>query len=215
MDLKRFAVVKDGYPHIIIFVIIAFIVAYISNPVYAVIPGVLAIYLAYFFRNPHRDITPDDSLLYAPADGRVMAVEDFYDDEYLDEPAIKVTIFLSVFNVHVNRSPMRGQIKYQRYTCGGFVPAYKKSASFENERHAIGLENEKNRILVIQIAGLLARRIVSWTTLGHNLEQGQCYGMIKFGSSTELVMPKSVEVLVKKGDTVKGGISVIGRFKDK
>lgn len=215
MDLKRFAVVKDGYPHIIIFVIIAFIVAYISNPVYAVIPGVLAIYLAYFFRNPHRDITPDDSLLYSPADGRVMAVEDFYDDEYLDEPAIKVTIFLSVFNVHVNRSPMRGQIKYQRYTCGGFVPAYKKSASFENERHAIGLENEKNRILVIQIAGLLARRIVSWTTLGHNLEQGQCYGMIKFGSSTELVMPKSVEVLVKKGDTVKGGISVIGRFKDK
>ena len=215
MDLKRFAVVKDGYPHIIIFVIITFIVAYISNPVYAVIPGVLAIYLAYFFRNPHRDITPDDSLLYSPADGRVMAVEDFYDDEYLDEPAIKVTIFLSVFNVHVNRSPMRGQIKYQRYTCGGFVPAYKKSASFENERHAIGLENEKNRILVIQIAGLLARRIVSWTTLGHNLEQGQCYGMIKFGSSTELVMPKSVEVLVKKGDTVKGGISVIGRFKDK
>ena len=215
MDLKRFAVVKDGYPHIIIFVIIAFIVAYISNPVYAVIPGVLAIYLAYFFRSPHRDITPDDSLLYSPADGRVMAVEDFYDDEYLDEPVIKVTIFLSVFNVHVNRSPMRGQIKYQRYTCGGFVPAYKKSASFENERHAIGLENEKNRILVIQIAGLLARRIVSWTTLGHNLEQGQCYGMIKFGSSTELVMPKSVEVLVKKGDTVKGGISVIGRFKDK
>ncbi|NCD08184.1 MAG: phosphatidylserine decarboxylase family protein [Negativicutes bacterium] len=213
--MKRFAVVKDGYPHIIIFVIIAFIVAYVSNPVYAVIPGVLAIYLAYFFRNPHRDITPDDSLLYSPADGRVMAVEDFYDDEYLDEPAIKVTIFLSVFNVHVNRSPMRGQIKYQRYTCGGFVPAYKKSASFENERHAIGLENEKNRILVIQIAGLLARRIVSWTTLGHNLEQGQCYGMIKFGSSTELVMPKSVEVLVKKGDTVKGGISVIGRFKDK
>ena len=109
---------------------------------------------------------------------------------------------------------MRGQIKYQRYTCGGFVPAYKKAASFENERHAIGLENDKSRILVIQIAGLLARRIVSWTTLGHNLEQGQCYGMIKFGSSTEIVMPKSVDILVKKGDKVKGGITVIGRFKD-
>ena len=213
--MKRFSVVKDGYPHIIIFIIIAFIVAYIFNPIYAVIPGVLAIYLAYFFRNPKRITLPDDSLLYSPADGTVMAVEDFHDDEYLDEDAVKVTIFLSVFNVHVNRSPMRGQIKYQRYTCGGFVPAYKKAASFENERHAIGLENDKNRILVIQIAGLLARRIVSWTTLGHNLEQGQCYGMIKFGSSTELVMPKSVDILVKKGDTVKGGISVIGRFKDK
>ena len=213
--MKRFSVVKDGYPHIIIFIIIAFIVAYIFNPIYAVIPGVLAIYLAYFFRNPKRITLPDDSLLYSPADGKVMAVEDFHDDEYLDEDAVKVTIFLSVFNVHVNRSPIRGQIKYQRYTCGGFVPAYKKAASFENERHAIGLENERSRILVIQIAGLLARRIVSWTTLGHNLEQGQCYGMIKFGSSTELVMPKSVAILVKKGDKVKGGITVIGRFNDK
>lgn len=212
--MKRFSVVKDGYPHIIIFILLAFIVAYIFNPIYAVIPVVLAIYLAYFFRNPKRITPPDDSLLYSPADGTVMAVEDFYDDEYLDEDAIKVTIFLSVFNVHVNRSPMRGQIKYQRYTCGGFVPAYKKAASFENERHAIGLENNKSRILVIQIAGLLARRIVSWTTLGHNLEQGQCYGMIKFGSSTELVMPKSVDILVKKGEKVKGGITVIGRFKD-
>ena len=213
--MKRFSVVKDGYPHIIIFIILAFIVAYVFSPIYAVIPIVLAIYLAYFFRNPRRETPPDDNLLYSPADGSVMAVEDFYDDEYLDEDAVKVTIFLSVFNVHVNRSPIRGQIKYQRYTCGGFVPAYKKAASFENERHAIGLENERSRILVIQIAGLLARRIVSWTTLGHNLEQGQCYGMIKFGSSTELVMPKSVAILVKKGDKVKGGITVIGRFNDK
>ena len=213
--MKRFSVVKDGYPHIIIFIILAFIVAYVFSPIYAVIPIVLAIYLAYFFRNPRRETPPDDNLLYSPADGTVLAVEDFYDDEYLDEDAVKVTIFLSVFNVHVNRSPIRGQIKYQRYTCGGFVPAYKKAASFENERHAIGLENERSRILVIQIAGLLARRIVSWTTLGHNLEQGQCYGMIKFGSSTELVMPKSVAILVKKGDKVKGGITVIGRFNDK
>ena len=110
--MKRFSVVKDGYPHIIIFIILAFIVAYVFSPIYAVIPIVLAIYLAYFFRNPRRETPPDDNLLYSPADGTVMAVEDFYDDEYLDEDAVKVTIFLSVFNVHVNRSPMRGQIKY-------------------------------------------------------------------------------------------------------
>lgn len=211
--MGKFAVVKDGYPYIVIFIILAFVIAYAFNPIYAVIPSFLACYLAYFFRNPKRDIMLDDDILYSPADGRVMAIEDIFDDEYLDEDAIKVTIFLSVFNVHVNRSPMKGEIKYQRYTCGGFVPAYKKAASFENERHAIGLENDKNRILVIQIAGLLARRIVSWVTLGHNLAQGQCYGMIKFGSSTELVMPKSVEVLVKKGDMVTGGVTVIGRFK--
>jgi len=213
-SLKNFAVVKDGYPHIIVFIIIAFIVAIFFNPIYAVIPLVLALYLAYFFRNPHRETPLNDNILYSPADGRVMAIEDFYDEEYLGAEATKVTIFLSVFDVHVNRSPMRGEIKYQRYTCGGFVPAYKKAASFQNERHAIGLANENNRILVIQIAGLIARRIVSWTTLGHHLEQGQCYGMIKFGSSTELVMPRNVEILVKKGDRVEGGLSVIGRFKE-
>ena len=82
---------------------------------------------------------------------------------------------------------------------------------FENERHAIGVQNDKMRVLVIQVAGLLARRIVSWVTLGHNLKQGECYGMIKFGSSTELVLPKNVEILVKKGDSVVGGVSLIGR----
>ena len=107
---------------------------------------------------------------------------------------------------------MHGEIKYQRYTCGGFRPAYKKSASFENERHAIGIDNGKIKILVIQVAGLLARRIVSWVTLGHNIEQGQRYGMIKFGSSTELILPKNVTVLVKKGKRVIGGKTVIGRI---
>lgn len=155
----------------------------------------------------------DPNILYSPADGTVMAVEDIFDDEYLNEPATKVTVFLSVFNVHVNRSPIDGEIKYQRYTCGQFVPAYKKSASFENERHAIGLDNGRMRILVTQVAGLLARRIVSWVTLGHQMKQGECYGMIKFGSSTELVVPKNVEITVKKGDTVVGGVTVMGRIK--
>lgn len=93
------------------------------------------------------------------------------------------------------------------------MPAYKKSASFENERHAIGLDNGRMRILVTQVAGLLARRIVSWVTLGHQMKQGECYGMIKFGSSTELVVPKNVEITVKKGDTVVGGVTVMGRVK--
>lgn len=177
----------------------------------AVVPAVLMLFFIYFFRNPNRPTQSDDSIIYSPADGTVMAIEDFYDEEYLNEDAIKVTIFLSVFNVHVNRSPVNGEIKYQRYTCGQFVPAYKKSASFENERHAIGVQNDKMRVLVIQVAGLLARRIVSWVTLGHNLKQGECYGMIKFGSSTELVLPKNVEILVKKGDSVVGGVSLIGR----
>lgn len=206
-------IVKDGYPFIIAAVILTLIVFYFFGVSEAIIPGVLAVFFIYFFRNPSRSMPYDPNILYSPADGTVMAVEDIFDDEYLNEPATKVTVFLSVFNVHVNRSPIDGEIKYQRYTCGQFVPAYKKSASFENERHAIGLDNGRMRILVTQVAGLLARRIVSWVTLGHQMKQGECYGMIKFGSSTELVVPKNVEITVKKGDTVVGGVTVMGRIK--
>lgn len=206
-------IVKDGYPFIIAAVILTVIVFYFFGVSAAIIPGVLAVFFIYFFRNPSRSMPYDPNILYSPADGTVMAVEDIFDDEYLNEPATKVTVFLSVFNVHVNRSPIDGEIKYQRYTCGQFVPAYKKSASFENERHAIGLDNGRMRILVTQVAGLLARRIVSWVTLGHQMKQGECYGMIKFGSSTELVVPKNVEITVKKGDTVVGGVTVMGRIK--
>lgn len=206
-------IVKDGYPFIIAAVILTLIVFYFFGVSAAIIPGVLAVFFIYFFRNPSRSMPYDPNILYSPADGTVMAVEDIFDDEYLNEPATKVTVFLSVFNVHVNRSPIDGEIKYQRYTCGQFVPAYKKSASFENERHAIGLDNGRMRILVTQVAGLLARRIVSWVTLGHKMKQGECYGMIKFGSSTELVVPKNVEITVKKGDTVVGGVTVMGRIK--
>lgn len=205
-------IVKDGHFIIAFFLVLTIITAIFGDIYWSIIPGVLVLFFMFFFRNPNREVILDDTLLLSPADGMVMGVEDIYDEEFLQEPATKVTIFLSVFDVHINRSPMHGEIKYQRYTCGGFRPAYKKSASFENERHAIGIDNGKIKILVIQVAGLLARRIVSWVTLGHNIEQGQRYGMIKFGSSTELILPKNVTVLVKKGKRVIGGKTVIGRI---
>ena len=207
-------IVKDGYIYVGVSLLIAAIVYYFFGAYWAVIPVVLALYFAYFFRDFHRSMPYDPNILYSPADGTVMGVEEIFDDEYLNEPAIKVTIFLSVFNVHTNRAPLDGEIKYQRYTCGQFVPAYEKNASFENERHAIGMDNGRMRFLVIQIAGLLARRIVSWVTVGTNLKQGETYGMIKFGSSTELVVPRNVEITVKKGDKVVGGITVVGRVKE-
>ena len=207
-------IVKDGYP--IIFSVLAITIAtyFFCGPVWAAIPGVLTLFFLWFFRNPTSLPPYDPTVLYSPEHGTVMAIEDIFDDEYLNEPATKVTIFLSVFDVHVNRSPIDGEIKYQRYTCGQFVPAYKKSASFENERHAIGLDNGHIRVLVSQVAGLLARRIVSWVTLGNKVQQGECYGMIKFGSSTELVVPKNVEITVKKYQKVTGGVTIVGRIKD-
>ncbi len=206
-------IVKDGYPIIIGALLLTAITYFFFGAVWAVIPAVLVLFFTYFFRNPTYKTPYDPDVLYSPAHGTVMSIEDIYDDEYLNEPATKVTVFLSVFDVHVNRSPIDGEIKYQRYACGQFVPAYKKSASFENERHAIGLDNGHMRVLVSQVAGLLARRIVSWVTIGDKVEQGQCYGMIKFGSSTELVVPKNVEITVKKYEKVVGGVTVMGRLK--
>ncbi len=204
-------IVKEGYPFIAVCAFITVALLFFA-PIFAILPLVLLCYFAYFFRNPNRKIVKDDNVFYSPADGTVMAIQEFYDTEYLNADAIKVTIFLSVFNVHVNRSPSQGEIKYQRYTCGEYLPAFKKDAPFENERHAIGIDNGKMKILVIQIAGILARRIVSWVTVGHKLQQGECYGMIKFGSSTELIVPKNVEILCHKGDKVVGGITVLGRM---
>lgn len=205
-------IVKEGYPFIGFFVLTTIFVSYFFHPYWAIIPLGLALFMAFFFRNPHREISTDDSVLVSPADGRVMSITEVLDDEFLGEPAQKVTIFLSVLDVHVNRSPINGEIKFQEYFVGRFKAAYKTIATFENERHAIGIENEQIKVVVIQIAGLLARRIVSWVTLGNNLDKGQLYGLIKFGSCTELIVPKNVEILVSPGQHVKGGETIIGRI---
>lgn len=206
-------IVKDGYPFIIVCLILTAVVYGLYGLKWAIIPLLLAFYFAYFFRNPDRPLPNDENILYSAADGRVMKIEEIFDDEYLNAPAYKITVFLSVFNVHVNRSPIGGTVKYRRYNEGKFVPAFDKAATFKNERHAIGLDNGKIKVMVTQVAGLLARRIVSWVTLDSVVKQGECYGMIKFGSSTELVFPKNVEILVHEGQNVVGGITPMGRIK--
>lgn len=206
-------ILKDGYAYIVTAVLGAVLLGALVKPWAAVPCLVLAIYFAYFFRNPPRTIPEGDSILVSPADGKVMEVVPVENDDFVKEPCHKVVIFLSVFDVHVNRSPMRGEIKCQQYICGRFKPAYKDSVGCENERHMIGIENGRLRITVTQIAGILARRIVSWVTLEDVLEKGELYGLIRFGSCTEVVMPRSVEVLVKKGDRVVGGETIIGRVK--
>ena len=212
--MNRGPVVREGYIYIAAALFLAVVLYFGFGAYGAVIPLVLACYFTYFFRNPSRDIPMDEKLIVSPADGTVQDVVDLAEDEFVKGPCKKIIIFLSVFNVHVNRSPIAGEIKCQKYVCGRFRPAYKDEVGFENERHMLGIENEKGfRVTVTQIAGILARRIVSWVTLDDNMEKGQVYGLIKFGSCTELVVPDSVEVLVKKGDKVRGGESVLGRIK--
>ena len=207
--MNRIPIVRDGYVFIFGALALAGLLALAFGPLGAVVPVILACYFTYFFRNPKRKIPEDEHLVVSPADGTVQDVVELDDDE-----CTKVIIFLSVFNVHVNRSPIAGEIKCQKYVCGRFRPAYKDEVGFDNERHMLGIENDRLKVTVTQIAGILARRIVSWVTLDDKMEKGQVYGLIKFGSCTEIVMPKGVEVLVKKGDKVRGGETIVGRIKD-
>lgn len=205
-------VVKEGMPYIIALAIVTAVVAYFF-PLWSLIPGGLLLFVTYFFRNPERSVSQEKGIIVSPADGRVMSVSEIYEDQYIKGPARKVNIFLSVFDVHINRIPIGGTIKFQHYIKGKFLPAWREEVAAENERHALGIENDGMKVLVTQIAGLIARRIVSWVTVGAELRQGERYGLIKFGSSTEVAVPMNVEILVKKGDRVKGGETIIGRLK--
>lgn len=205
-------IAKEGYPYIAFFAIAAVLMGVVFDVSWSIAPAILSVYITYFFRNPNRKVIYDPKLVLAPADGRVMRVEKIHEDQFFHGPAIKVSIFLSVFDVHINRMPVEGTITYQKYTCGKLKPAYKKSASLENERHTIGLENAKMKVMITQVAGVIARRIVSWVALGDEVEQGQRYGLIKFSSCTEIIMPAHVEVLIAKGERVKGGKTIVGRI---
>ncbi len=180
----------------------------------APVPLVLMLYFAYFFRCPKRTIPEGDDILVSPADGTVMDVaDDVQEDLFIGGKCHKVTIFLSVFNVHTNRAPMAGKISLMSYFQGRFRPAYKDGVGYENERGAIGITGKDRSVLVVQIAGILARRVVLWSELGQEIRKGELYGMIKFGSCTELYIPGDVDIYVKKGDKVCGGSTVIGRLK--
>lgn len=205
-------IVRDGYSYILTALLLAVLFAFTIHPYAAVVPLVFAVYFAYFFRNPERTSDQDDSLLVSPADGTVMEIIPLDHDDFVTGPCNKIVIFMSVFDVHVNRSPMTGKVMVQQYICGRFKPAYKDSVGFVNERHMIGIANDKVRISVIQVAGILARRIVSWVTLDDELEKGERYGMIKFGSCLEIVVPQNVEVTVEPGQKTRAGETVIGRI---
>ena len=211
--MKILSIIREGFYFAGVALLIALFFGFLIHPYAAILPAVIACYCIYFFRNPNRIIPTDENLIVSPADGTVQDVVEVDNDDFIKAHCRKVIIFLSVFDVHVNRSPIAGEIKIQKYICGRFRPAYKDSVGFENERHLIGIENEKIRVTVTQVAGILARRIVSWVTLDDKLEKGELYGLIRFGSCTELVMPENVEILVKKGDKVRGGESIIGKIK--
>ncbi|MBI2821927.1 MAG: phosphatidylserine decarboxylase family protein [Acidobacteria bacterium] len=174
--------------------------------------GVAALLLAFilaFFRDPERTIPNDPGLIVSPADGKVVRIE-----TGVGEFPTRISIFLSVFDVHVNRAPMAGRVQGVEYRKGKFKAAFDHSASVENERVVVDLQGNRHSVRVAMIAGLIARRIVSWIRPGDQLQRGQRIGLIRFGSRVDLYLPAPVQLQVKKGDRVAGGASIIGRFVD-
>ncbi len=170
-----------------------------------------ALFVLQFFRDPRRAPPQDPQAVLAPADGRVIVVERAR-DPYLDREALKISVFMNVFNVHSNRSPAAGEVSGRWYFPGGFVNAALDKASAENERNALALRTAHGDLTVVQIAGLIARRILCYVRTGDKLEPGQRYGFIRFGSRVDVYLPLAAQAQVSLGDRVKAGRDVIARF---
>jgi phosphatidylserine decarboxylase len=169
----------------------------------------LAAFVFFFFRDPERKLPPSPSAVVSPADGRVLEVV----EEPLDgRPGRKISIFLSIFNVHVNRSPVAARIESAEYRPGKFFAAMRPRASAENEQNVLRLDSGRGPVVVKQIAGWVARRVLLWKPVGASLARGERFGMIRFGSRVELWLPREAEVLVRPGDSVRGGSSVVAEW---
>jgi phosphatidylserine decarboxylase len=166
----------------------------------------------YFFRDPERKIPEGENLIVSPADGKVVGVDSVEHAPFIDGPAKRISIFLSIFDVHINRAPIKGKISYRHYTPGEFLPAFEPKASEKNEQNAIGIEDAKGyRVLVNQIAGIIARRIICWKNPGNEVSRGERFGLIRFGSKTDIFLPLDAKIVVKPGQKVKGGNTVVAR----
>ena len=203
--------IRDGIPFVFI-PLAAALLAAVTGYWYVAVPLLLlALFMAYFFRDPERVSPTDQDMVLAPADGRVTRVAPAMPDDP-KSPQV-VSIFLSPFDVHINRAPIAGEILDVAYTKGRFLIATREEASVVNEQNALTIRGERMTVVCKQIAGVLARRIVCWKQKGERVSLGERFGLIKFSSRTDLVLPPEVEISVRIGDRVRGGVTVIGRLR--
>ncbi len=211
---------KYGYSTMGVVFIIAFIlivVAIISSSNYIRIPVILiALFLVgftlNFFRDPERTVPGKSNIVVSPADGRVLFIKDVFDDKYLNSKAKMVAIFMSPLNVHVNRIPISGTVDYLKYIKGDYIAAFEDKASEKNERTEIGITNPAGKVLFTQIAGFVARRIVCELNVGDKVTIGNRFGMIKFGSRVDVIVPEQWQIKVKKDDNVTAGETILFEY---
>ena len=208
----RIPIAKDGYMFILPLAVLTGIFWALS---WLWVTGLFAglfLFVTWFFRDPERSIPEDPNAIVSAGDGRIVEIVQ-EKDPLLDGVYTRVSVFLNVFNVHVNRVPIAGKIQATRYNPGKFLNAASHKASLDNEQSAILLNNGHVTILVKQIAGLIARRIVCWAEEGDEYQRGQRFGLIRFGSRVDIFLPEGTDIKVEIGDIVSGGSSIIGYLK--
>jgi phosphatidylserine decarboxylase len=209
---RRLPIVREGIPFIISGLLITGFFMLMDLMVLSALGGLLTLFMACFFRDPERRIPNESKAVLTPADGKVVDLRDVEPSEspFL-EPACRVSIFMSIFNVHVNRIPVSGKVINVEYSPGRFIPANKQSASMENEQNKITLETEGGqKVAIVQVAGLIARRIACWIREGEFVRAGDRFGLIRFGSRVDLYLPSNTQILIEKYSKVKAGETIIG-----
>ena len=206
-------IAREGFPLILIAAVLTLLALLAHWLFVAVVLGAATIALAGFFRDPERVIPAGEGLVVAPADGRIVSIAKVDDDPFFTQAATRISIFLSPLDVHINRVPVAGRIAEIKYRAGKFLAAYKNEASRQNEQNALLIVDTEGRKLgVVQIAGVMARRIVCKVNSGDNMDRGERFGLIMFGSRTDLYLPQGCRVEVTEGQRVKGGATIVGRF---
>jgi phosphatidylserine decarboxylase len=198
--------VRDGYFYAVALFAVAALLGWLTSPAWAILPCLLAFFFLWFFRDPERAIPQDPGAIVSPGDGKVTDVSTM---TIGNDRQTRLSIFLSVFDVHVNRSPIGGVIRDVRYQNGQFLNAMNTVSADKNEQNIVTVEGEGHKVVFKQIAGLLARRIVFYPKVGDRLDRGQRVGLIKFGSRVDVLLDSSARVNVKIGDRVKGGATIL------
>jgi phosphatidylserine decarboxylase len=206
---KELKIVRESIPYILVPALLGIAAAVLGFWYVAVVLFVVALFMAFFFRDPKRVPPSDPDVVVSPADGRITRIGPAASGA--DSPNV-ISIFLSPLDVHINRSPIPGKIVDMIYSPGKFLMATNEKASLVNEQNALTIQGEKITVVCKQIAGILARRVVCWKGKGDNLRLGERFGMIKFSSRTDILLPANVSVTVREGQRVRGGTTVIGRI---
>jgi phosphatidylserine decarboxylase precursor-related protein len=204
-------IAQEGYPFIIFSLVITVFISFFGNCWLIILMAAITFFVVWFFRNPERSFQDEEKLVISPADGKVIKIDDVETTGTIAGKYKKVSIFMNVFSVHVNRAPYSGQIETINYHEGKFLSANLDKASVDNERNEVMIRTEDGRALwAVQIAGFIARRIVCWLNVGTPVKKGERFGLIRFGSRVDIYLPEDSKISVKLGDKVKAGETPLG-----